>query len=142
MFTQPQTKPTILTITTNSIVTKHNKLVMGAGAAQQARDSHPGLDLAAGKKLLEKGLAGKQYGLLKPIKELNILLFQVKIHWGEPADIELIRYSTEILTGLASRKPELEFWLNYPGIGSGKLDMADVEPVLSILPDNVVVWKL
>lgn len=42
-------------VTTNGVVTRDGKLVMGAGIARQARDRFPGLDEALGKAALAAG---------------------------------------------------------------------------------------
>lgn len=122
-------------ITTNAIVKNDGALVMGRGIAQQARDRFPGLDHQLGQVI--KRLRSP-YGcvLMSPIS-----VFQVKYHWRNEADLSLIAYSAQELNKLARKAPHRTFALNFPGIGNGRLNAADVRPLLTTLPDNVEIWS-
>lgn len=125
-------------VTTNSFITKEGKLVMGAGIAKEARDRFSGLDKAFGKRI--KHLS--RYGILVSDKWPDKVLgaFQVKYHFKDKADLDLIRYSTEMLQQWIKNHAALNIHLNFPGIGNGKLDPADVLEIISCLPNNVFVW--
>ena len=127
-------------ITTNATLKANGALVMGRGIAREARDRFPGLDLALGKAI---GESGRVYGLLVsprwPAKKLGA--FQVKRHYREPADLELIRFSTEQLLAWLEEHPGVRVDLNFPGIGNGGLPIQAVRPIVDMLPPNVHIWQ-
>lgn len=126
-------------ITTNAFITKEGKLVMGAGIAKEARDKFPGLDRAFGKRI--KHLS--KYGILISDKWPDKVLgaFQVKYHFKDKADLDLIRYSTEMLMQWLDTHAALNVHLNFPGVGNGRLDPIDVLEIIDVLPNNVFVWS-
>lgn len=130
-------------ITTNSTIKKNGALVMGAGIAKEARDMFPGLDLTAGQRIKDKcGNLGLYYLLISddwPNKKLG--LFQVKTHYSNKADIEIIRESTWQLAQWATHFTDIQIHLNYPGIGNGGLSKSQIEPIIITLPDNVTIWE-
>lgn len=135
-------KTDLFLITANSTVTASGKLVMGKGLARQARDRIPGLDLACGRLIGHR----VQYSLIiLPDPFWPLGLFQVKLHWSEPARISLIEASTVCLKDYLERdergKCLKKVVLNFPGIGNGQLERADVLPIISILPDIVHIWE-
>ena len=124
-------------VTTNSFLTNKKKLVMGRGAACQLKMKVPGIDKIFGEMIHETcGHLGR-YGLLFNGK---YGAFQVKYRFDEKADLDLIKFSMEILTWVAQRDRYI-YSINFPGIGNGKLEKDDVKPLLDILPDNVYVWE-
>jgi hypothetical protein len=130
-------------ITTNSIIKKNGALVMGAGIARQARDRFPGIDLALGGHIhLKRGGSGSLYGLIVSPKWPHAKLgaFQVKYHWKDRADTEIIQFSVECLLEWLEHFPDAKVHLNFPGIGNGKLSPEEVMPLIEALPDNVTVW--
>lgn len=128
-------------VTTNSFVKNNGDLVMGAGIAKQMRDKVPGIAARFGTAIKA---AGPRYGVILLPKQGSLVAgaFQVKNFWGDPAELGLIRFSTEKLTVLANAEPNKRFDLNFPGIGNGKLDYVDVFPIVNTLPDNVHIWTL
>jgi len=128
-------------ITTNSFIKRNGALVMGAGIARQARDRFPGLDLALGRKIKHLG----KYGLIVsekwPDKKLGA--FQVKYHFKDRAELNLISHSTEMLMEFIEtrRLYSSKIHLNFPGIGNGKLDKDAVLRVVEVLPDCVTLWE-
>lgn len=121
-------------ITTNRIVKRDGGLVMGAGIAKTARDRWPGLDKKLGTAIKQ---AGAEYGVILGKK---IGIFQVKNHFKEEACLKLIEQSAKKLAEVANSNPEKRYDLNFPGIGNGKRQFNDVEPLLQVLPSNVHVW--
>jgi hypothetical protein len=109
-------------ITTNAIVTKDGRLVMGRGIAEQARERFPGIDKTFGS-MIE---SGTRYGLFVspdwPKEKLGA--FQVKMHYRDNASLELIEYSTACLNNWCNQHPEAKVHLNFPGIGYRKLSAA------------------
>jgi hypothetical protein len=71
----------------------------------------------------------------------NVLAFQTKTNWRNPADLNLIAYSAGQLDTLARKWKHATFHLNFPGIGLGGLREDEVEPIIRTLPENVVIWK-
>ena len=123
-------------ITTNGSLKSNGALVMGAGIARQVRDRWPGIDKVCGAAVKA---SAQPYGLLLGKK---MGLFQVKYHWKQPAQLELIEYATIKLRMLAESQPGKVIFLNFPGIGYGGLSQSDVLPIIAQLPDNVIVWTL
>jgi len=131
--------PHLYLFTGNPIVTREGKLVMGRGAAKEVRNSYSGVDYAFGQILTQKPDANLTWVSLRENQFLG--WFRVKDHWQEPAKIELIQASAEELTKAALAKKTYHFHMNFPGIGSGKLEYKDVLPVLQTLPDNVYLYR-
>jgi hypothetical protein len=129
-------------ITTNSYVAQGGKLVMGRGVALQATEMYPGIAYRYGKLIPHLGRYGVMF-LADPEYREWPGLFQVKYHFKQPADLELIKYSVECLKKQVLESPVKTVWaLNYPGIGWGQRTEEEVLPLISELPDNVVVCKL
>lgn len=128
-------------ITTNAMVKKDGSLVMGRGIAQQIRDMYPGLDKAFGKRILDCNMHQKAYHVIGQDMLPNVFAFQVKYSWWEEADLDLIKASTEMLGHTACKHMDQTFFLNYPGVGNGKLEIKDVAPIVEQLPDNVTIWS-
>lgn len=133
-------------ITANSTIVD-GKLVMGAGIALQARERFPGIDARLGLEILSwPGHLGV-YGLLISFDwshldtRARLGLFQTKTNWRDPSPLSLVRRSVEELAIQAARWDEKRFHLNFPGIGCGGLDPAQVTPLIKTLPDNVNVWR-
>ena len=124
-------------VTTNSFIRKDGALVMGRGIAQQLRDRVPGFDAQAGRWVQETvGHLGQYYLAIGP----TYGLFQVKRHFSDKADFDLIQGSAERLRIVAESLPGHSFALNFPGIGNGGLPYDQVKPLLNDLPDNVSIW--
>jgi len=129
-----------LLVTTNSYIRKDGALVMGRGAAKTAAQRWPGLPYALGKRITH--LEEYNIGLLTQTNGelLTLGAFQVKFHFADQADLELIARSARELASLARTRQDWRFDMNYPGIGNGHLRFEDVDPLLQDLPDNVHVW--
>lgn len=119
--------------TGNATVKKDGALVMGRGMALDVRDRFPGIDKRIGSKLID----GAEYNLLVGKK---IGVFQVKNHWSDDSDIDLIIRSLLFLSHWAHNNSHVEIHMNYPGIGNGGLDVDIVSPWIALLPDNVNIW--
>lgn len=129
-------------ITTNSFLRADGSLVMGRGIAKSVRDSEPGFDALAGQAVAQKCGHLGVYGVLRPDRARSLFLFQVKRNFRDKADVQLIAKSTSMLRALAQRWGHLEFHLNFPGIGNGKLKPQHVLPIVRTLPNNVFLWEL
>lgn len=126
-------------ITTNSTITKDDRLVMGRGIALQARDKLPDIDKYLGEQIKYHQL----YGLvvIENFHPQRIAAFQVKYHWREKAELGIIRYSVQRLREYILGLKPLRVDLNYPGIGNGKLSEDQVFPIIVELPDCVHIWR-
>ena len=128
----------VVCITTNGFVKSNGECVMGAGIAKTCRDTFDGI----AKKL---GAYIKKYGnrvfVLHKYEDGVILTFPVKHNWWEDADIKLIKKSCKELIELLDKNPHItKVLLPRPGCGNGKLNWADVKPVIEeILDDRVYV---
>lgn len=144
----------ILIVTTNATIKKNGALVMGRGAARQMRDTYYDCDKDFGKKIeyikCSWNTSNKKYGLIiynhfdyddeRTFRTLGI--FQVKYHYKDMADLNLIEFSTKKLEEYVVYNPHLIFNLNYPGIGNGGRTIEEIEPIIKILPDNIHIWRL
>lgn len=125
----------LLLVTTNSTVRQDGALVMGRGAAAEAKKRYPELPFELGRQLLDKGLQNDEYNLLIADSPLMVRpylgAFQVKYHWRDEASLLLIRHSAVALAEYARVRPQLRIVMNYPGIGNGRLNRDEVEPILA-----------
>jgi hypothetical protein len=136
----------VLLVTSNAFVTKHGELVMGRGAALQLKTKFPDYPRYFGEFLDYNGLRDKKYGIIiltlpKQTVLTKLGVFQVKYHWKDAADLDLIEYSTGLLIEAIDHFNYRQVVMNYPGIGNGRLTEEQVEPIIRRLPDNVWVCK-
>lgn len=141
--------PDVYVVTTNKIINRQGQLVMGRGAARRAALCFPGLASIAADyvgyydftnyyylEILSPGGAWVRNG------QADVGLLQVKEHWAEPARLGFISESIEVFRTYALQDAKRVYYLNFPGIGNGRLDRAAVLPLLAVLPDNVTVFEL
>ena len=112
-------------------------LVMGKGAALQAKMRYPWAPALCAEAILFKADSKGVYGFTTVTDDFGI--FQVKVHWRDMARLPIIRRSVVGLTNYADKYPNKTFRMNYPGIGAGGLTRDEVEPLLEALPDNVTI---
>lgn len=122
-------------ITTNGTIKNNGEAVLGAGVAQQASRRYPTLNKDLGYKL--KVFGNNIYSF----PEFKLITFPVKHVWYEYADISLVFRSTLQLKSWVDEYPYKIYVMPQAGCGNGKLSWIDVEPILSLLPDNVRVIK-
>lgn len=123
----------VIAVTTNGVI-QNGALVMGKGAALDAKRRNPFLPRIAGEKIMKDGIyIGKDIYIYHwlPVTE-NYALFQVKGHWENKADLQLISDSA------ISMRNWIEFTgrnvrMNFPGIGAGGLDRDTVEQRLWLI---------
>ena len=125
----------IYLFTANSTIKRNGCLVMGAGAALQVRNTYKISDKVFGLKIKHLSI----YGL---VIHLGIGAFQTKTHFALDSTVDIIKFSVERLTECALANPGVTFHLNYPGINNGKLTVEVVQPLIDILPDNVLIYKI
>lgn len=153
-------RATLNLIPTNSTINSDGRLIMGRGIARQVSIRYRGIDKILGTII---GAWSRNNFTMKVYKQRpyivyntpyqvitagfnkatngGIGIFQIKEFFAEPASLEIINFSTQKLNILARENPDISINLYYPGIGYGRLKKTDVQPILSILPDNVTVWE-
>jgi hypothetical protein len=138
-------------ITTNGILKKDNRAVMGAGIAKAARDRFLGLDVDLGKTILSTGNhvyylgtyidKNDPYyntGYVGAVEYWKVISFPTKQHWMEDSKLDLIKQSITELTLLAHLIDE-KIYLPRPGTSNGHLKWEDVKPILEVLDDRFIV---
>ena len=124
-------------VTTNSYIRKDGSLVMGRGAAKQVASHLPQIPAQLARQTTHLGT----YGVIIHLREpTHIGAFQVKHHFGDAAQLSLIKHSTIMLRNIAHALPSHRFDMNFPGIGNGRLSYDAVLPIIVTLPDNVHIW--
>lgn len=124
----------IICITTNGILNKYGRLIMGAGVALQACFDRPDLPSKLGEHVKLNG----NVPLL--LLEEKILSFPTKNHWKDNSLLTLIEKSALKCQEISDNYPNLNFFLPPAGCGNGNLEWSDVEPILSrILSDKFTV---
>jgi hypothetical protein len=130
-------KNKVLCITTNGTVKTNGECVMGRGIALQAKQRYPGIAKAVGDSIRNNGNIVR---LIAVTRDYKLVTFPVKHNWYEKADIDLIAKSCKELVALADRYNMTEIFLPRPGCGNGKLNYADVKPILEqYLDDRFIV---
>lgn len=134
--------PVVYAVTTNAETNRHGEIVMGRGAAKQAKDRIPGIAREVALKVV--GRRSYYWVVVREPSDVKagFGVFQVKFHWAKPASLGLIDGSVRALCEWCAQNPDVAVRMNYPGIGNGGLDRADVEPLLAPLPDSVTVCYL
>lgn len=136
----------MMLVTANSVLNRYGWLVMGAGAAYQARLNYPMLDKVFGDAVAKTCGSHGVFGLIIhpdwPEPKTNIGLFQTKTDWRQPSNLDIIQKSADMLALWAAEHPDIQVHLNYPGIGLGGLPIIVVQPIVDALPDNVHIWTL
>lgn len=138
------TKREACIVTTNGMVKRDGKAVMGAGIAKYCRDTFSGVDKVLGDYLKANGNHVHCLGWQTISKVAGLFLlfsFPTKDHWKDPSKPELIRRSCRELKEMADRFEVDTIYMNCPGCGCGKLDYAkEVRHILSEeLDDRFVV---
>lgn len=139
-------KADLILFTANSMLKQTPKgpeLVMGKGAAKEAKDRFPRLPLFLGQMIFTYGLQGMSYGVMVPAWHPTwgtfVGAFQTKYDWRDKSDLDLIRFSCHCLTDMLP--PYARIALPFPGVGNGGRKREDVLPLLEGLPDHVWVYE-
>lgn len=135
-------KTDLFCITTNSSINSKGELVMGRGIAIEARTRFPQLPKLLANQLLSlRDKRSFYYLLINEIDRQRIGAFQVKHHYNELADTNIIVESVgELVKAMAYNNFE-RVDLNYPGIGFGGLPEELVYQIIKYLPNYVHIWK-
>ena len=132
------TKRVAICVTTNGVVKRDGKLVMGVGVAKQFRDRVDGIDTLLGMKVSKYG--NHVYHVMKSKTrrgyEFDILSFPTKHDYRDKADINLIIQSAKRLVKWANLNDVDEVYIPSPGTGLGGLDKDLVYKALDGILDN------
>lgn len=131
-------KVSILCITTNGIVKKDGRAVMGKGVALGIKKIIPDIDICLAEHLR---LYGNYPGHLLTFQGTSIFSFPVKRHWNEDASLKLIKRSALFLKAfvdvLDNEEQDLSVVLPRPGCGAGNLSWdEEVKPILEEIFDE------
>lgn len=127
-----------ITITTNGVVKKNGKAVMGAGLAKQANSRYD-LDLELGNHLLKNGNIPLIFS--KRSKNNSYLIsFPTKYSWKDDSNINLIKKSAMYLKEIIDENNIKKCYLVPVGCGLGNLNVSDVIKELNnILDDRFIM---
>ena len=143
----------VLVVPTNGVLTKDNKLVMGAGLARQFRDKYEGVDSCFGMELVFGQVSyspeflkldktyyygtlttdNREFGLRL---EKELVALQTKGHWGDNSDYNLVKWSVGKLWLQHKHKKVL---MTRPGCGLGGLVWSEVKEMIGFLDYNFTV---
>ncbi|MRR55870.1 MAG: ADP-ribose-binding protein [Deltaproteobacteria bacterium] len=119
----------IIAVTTNGLVAKSGKAVLGNGCAREAGERIPGLAARLGTLLTEQGNHVHDLGD-------GIVNFPVEHSPYENPDLRLIERSTKELVELADTKGWVMVVVPRPGCGGGGLFWKEVKPLLEKYLDD------
>lgn len=145
VFEMPKDQKDAVCITTNGMIRKDGRAVMGKGIALEADKRFDLAPLLAtylhryGNKVFNMGVRVDS----KTHREMCVITFPTKNHWKDPSDLSLIKKSAEELAGLADKLSLRTVYLPKPGCGCGGLNWKDVREILEpILDDRFVIVEL
>jgi hypothetical protein len=131
---------TVPCITTNVSINGKGNCVMGRGVAAEAALKFPSLPEMLAKKIREEG---NRVHMFLPFPGNVVITFPVKYEWFQRANLDLIAKSTDQLKTIATEAKDVKFYLPRPGCGNGRRDwLSEVKPIVSSLPDNVIIVSL
>lgn len=139
LFTQPTTAPNTIFIATTNAEIVDGRLIMGGGSARDMRIRYPGSDRVAAMAIASQPTQSN-YGFLMISPELGI--FQTKTLIRDLSKLDLIKTAAMMLAKEAKAHPTWEYRLPFPGIGLGGLKESDVMPIITDLPNNVIVYRV
>lgn len=122
-----------LCVTTNGIVNKEGKLVMGAGNAKEFRDRFSGIDARLGYYVSKYGNRVFRVGEANLFKKtVTLFSFPTKNDWKDKSDLGLIAQSCIQLKQLIKKfRIQGNVYIPAPGCSNGGLSWEkDVRPVI------------
>jgi hypothetical protein len=127
----------VLCITTNGDV-RSGRCVMGQGCAKEARDMFPGIDRELGRLINAHGSQTFDLGQWVHGPTITIVAMPVKIHYWQPARLDLIEESARQLRLMADHSGWQSIIMPRPGCGpkTGQLRWENVRPVLAKILDD------
>jgi hypothetical protein len=133
-------------ITANSSINKKGELVMGRGIALEVKKRFPTFPKRAGYEISLATKFHPRYGITESLPGIpsQLRCFQVKYNWHDNANLDLIEYSTHLLSLVVKGGYYSNVHLNYPGIGYGHLSKKQVQPILEKYLsdlDQITIWE-
>lgn len=125
-------KRTAICVTTNGMISRNGRAVMGAGVAKFVRDNFKDIDLKLADYLEKYG--NRVFNLGKQThngKEFFLFSYPTKHDWKDNSDLDLIKTSAEQTVSLANKLKIDTVLLPAPGCTNGKLDWSKVEKIIS-----------
>lgn len=117
----------VVCVTTNCVIRKDGRAVMGAGVAKAFRDAYPGIDRRLASKIRDYGNQVQSIGY-NAYHGTDLVAFPTKYHWRNPSELGLIiRSAMQLQRYTVGMK---NIWLPRPGCRNGGLDWADVKPAI------------
>jgi len=123
-----------LCVTTNGILNKAGKLVMGAGVAKEFRDRFEGVDTLLGKYVSKYGNRVFNAGKAVVSKnEVTLFSFPTKQDWKEKSNLMLIEQSCIQLKQVVKKfNIKGDVYIPAPGCSNGGLDWeSEVKPIVT-----------
>ena len=133
----------VIVITTNGIVRRDGKAVMGAGIALEMARKFPLFPKIFGDKLKKDGNHVSLF-FVPQVRGRKVATFPVKNHFKEKASLELIERSCKELVKMVDKFKFTQVCLPKPGCGVGGLKWKKVKPILEKYLDQrfVIVDKV
>ena len=137
-------KADLLLVTTNASFDRYGQLVMGAGAALEAKIRWPFMPIDLGqhlKRIIKNDTHIYGVKIWKKLdgSKTHVGIFQTKTNWRESSSAPIIASSVECLLKIIQSYHRIA--MNYPGIGLGNLSRDVVEPLLEQLPAHVFIYS-
>lgn len=135
LFLQPVSVRDACCVTTNGVLRRDGKAVMGAGIAKYCRDTFTGVDEKLGQLIKEGGNHAYylgQYALRVNTPGFHLFSFPTKDDWRENSKPELIRRSCKEIMKLANEHfIDGYIYMPCPGCNNGQLNYwRDVRSIL------------
>lgn len=130
-------------VTTNGMVRKNGKAVMGAGVAKFVRDTFPDIDEKLGRFISQYGNRTFNLGTQEyEGKRFRLISFPTKNDWKDKSDLNLIEKSANELVSLSYKFDLKNIYLPVPGCSNGQLEWRDVSKRLTSLDDRFTITSL
>jgi hypothetical protein len=126
-FWEAAAKSDVILVTTNGIVRKDGKLVMGGGIALQFAEKFPSCPLAFGKLVSSRGNVPH---LISRANGPHLLSNPTKRHYRDPSPLDLVYESACKIKQIVDAHGFSKVLSTPPGCGLGGLHWEEVEPVL------------
>lgn len=137
-YSQGYVPNNILMFTANSTIKANGKLVMCAGNARAVRDQYRGIDKIFGNEIKHHEVFGVKFESWGGVQWLGA--FQTKIDWRNDSPLDVVECSVDMLTKVAVDRPQWTFHLPCPTVNRGGRSEDEILPMLTGLPDNVIVY--
>ena len=126
--------------TANRVVKNNGELVMGGGNALAFAKTYPDSPIVFGSIVTEN--PDTVFDVYSSPKHKGLLgLFVTKNHYKNPSCLVLVAKAVQELKYVALTNPNWTYHLPYPAIGLGGLRKEQINPLIEVLPDNVIVYE-